>query len=1282
MSIFFNNAIKKFPYSKILRLYFIQFNFSKKYNLNSVKANLEEIKKMKSDFKEEFIVFCLENEILKMKIKNANEGNETEQEDIYIEQNYKRLKELISSSTKLYVEFWGIFATNITNNLNTIKLYKLGENLNIYLKEINYLWENYLKNKKIDIENENIAQLYARFLREILWANKKSEEIQKKINEELQVQNFKRLEKNNQQFDNNIETNIIDNQDYLLFVNSNEKGKCNIIQFSNSLSYLLGYQKQELINKQLEILMPTIFIDGHQKKVEEYIKTIHFQKNSEKDSFRGVEKKKTYILIKNKMGYLVPLNAKFSIFDDTDFTNSFIIKAELEASDIKSNYSYYILANPDFNIEGISSSSINLGLTMDLLKKYVIKLNILIRTSKDNNLNLYNDYKSYEMEQKKITWVYPQVIYPKNNEMKNKERPIQDLIKESNKNKFYLQIFEMKYKEDQIIGFVFKFSEIQKKKKNKDEILSEKLKPLSQNEIIFDLLSLHYIRTVTVKKKSGFRNLREKENDNENEEILLNKASERKKRKKKKENKIEEESFSNDERVEFLLTKDKILELQTKDSIGIKAFINLLPFYGNEINLIKHRPNKEIYTVGKAQEPSIKIEVNKFTKRLDAKLKENPEIYKKIKNIKIENRKKEINENNISNNNLMSSVSVHNEINEKNKEDMDRDLIGNASTSLMNIFDVKSAKKIKYFDFFIYIFIMSTSTIEFILSYIYLNNNIKKFDYLSKSYKIMSNICYTKFFILQTILPGLDNPILQINSSEIAITKEEYLNKIKSELADYRLEFTELFNIFSSREIDYSQEYLNFISKTNISLKTLINGVPKNDEQPFLSAISKLTNAVFYISTLSKEEILDMNNKYVYELMYNVNNGYYTTIEKLTVILLNDFQIDTRKYSLINIIIFCVIFIGSILNAFIFWKMMTKLDDDREKPINLFLTIKKKVFEDLKSSSENFSNKLLNKFFGNEENEEESQQELIANVKLNDINIAKFKALNEYKASNKKASSFIFYFVQILVLFFIFNIVVLLKYINSVLYYRNADKFTEVYNHTQFSHNYLILRLDIIKQYLLNDSIPNFLKEGKRITYYIFFHCFLNMTYEFEETLISTSKSNSYLKRKYKDLFKKYIYSDFKEFIEINNYNKDIILNNTKSLENGFKEISFEMYENLRYISFQYFINNTRNKDNNISDLIFDKSWSKLDVMLPGLIKPLYTKLIEVMNSYYYSYVENIKVAYLSIYIIFVILLSLFYWILWKKYEDNFIDLIKKSFDLINLIPEEIKNLIVLKLNE
>ena len=60
---------------------------------------------------------------------------------------------------------------------------------------------------------------------------------------------------------------------------------------------------------------------------------------------------------------------------------------------------------------------------------------------------------------------------------------------------------------------------------------------------------------------------------------------------------------------------------------------------------------------------------------------------------------------------------------------------------------------------------------------------------------------------------------------------------------------------------------------------------------------------------------------------------------------------------------------------------MTLFIVDRVRPINLFLTIKKKIFEDLKNSSEAFSNKLLNKFFGNEDNEEESQARLSGEYK-------------------------------------------------------------------------------------------------------------------------------------------------------------------------------------------------------------------------------------------------------------------------------------------------------------
>ena len=55
----------------------------------------------------------------------------------------------------------------------------------------------------------------------------------------------------------------------------------------------------------------------------------------------------------------------------------------------------------------------------------------------------------------KITWVEPELIYPKNGVSKLKDILIQDLIKKSKKIKMFLQIFEMK-NGDEIITFVFK----------------------------------------------------------------------------------------------------------------------------------------------------------------------------------------------------------------------------------------------------------------------------------------------------------------------------------------------------------------------------------------------------------------------------------------------------------------------------------------------------------------------------------------------------------------------------------------------------------------------------------------------------------------------------------------------------------------------------------------------------------------------------------------------------------------------------------------------------------
>lgn len=124
-------------------------------------------------------------------------------------------------------------------------------------------------------------------------------------------------------------------------------------------------------------------------------------------------------------------------------------------------------------------------------------------------------------------------------------------------------------------------------------------------------MNLNYIRTILVQKKSGLRNLRDKEDNIDNIDDIKTKSNKKKKRK----HSVDEES-SEDENEKIILTKDKILELQTKDVNGMKNFINILPFYGEDISLVRHRPNKEKYPCGKAQEPLVKINMSEFKKEL------------------------------------------------------------------------------------------------------------------------------------------------------------------------------------------------------------------------------------------------------------------------------------------------------------------------------------------------------------------------------------------------------------------------------------------------------------------------------------------------------------------------------------------------------------------------------------------------------------------------------------------------------------------------------------------
>jgi hypothetical protein len=932
MTLYFNLGLKKYPNSPKLILYFVQFNFSKRFNLSSVRTNISIVQKQQNPYIVDFIIYVLSQEIKNMRnqINDSSESNNMEQEIDALNHKYRRLKFLIENSTKLYGEFWGIFATNVTNNLNTFKLYNLGQKLNLYLKEINNLWDNELKQKKIDSENQGIIQLYSRFLKEILWNKKKSEEITKKLNDEHlhHHENKKTNEETGQ--GNNIE-NDLENPDYILYATSNEKGECTIGQCTNSIVNLLGYMKSEIVGKRIEVLMPKIFIDGHARMLSETIKKIHLRHNSQRNSYRDSDKKNIFIVTKSKMGYLIPLTSKFNINEDTDFSNSFIIKAQMEAKDTKSVYAYYILTKNDFSIDSISSSAINLGISMDLLNKYVIQINLLVRSANFEKINFLEKLSEFEEEPKEVVWIYPDLIYPKDEVNKNRNDNINELIIKSHKKKIGMQINVMKYNEDEIIGYIFKFVELTKKIKDK-EIAQNEYIPGDNKEIIFDLLTLNYIRTALVTVKSGNKNLREREEINDTDKITKKVTG---KVKKKNDNNLEDvqESSDEDKKVEVALTKDKILELQTKDIKDIQNFIELLPYYGNDVSLEKHRPNKERYPVGRGHQPLLKIELGQFAKKIEEKIRSNPELMKRYRGVSNE-----------------GGMQMNNEEN-KADNDYNHEFSSDTSTSLGTIFNFKSIISFKITSGILFSFVVLVSGLEFIFTLLNLQKIQKYLVNMNKSFKLLDNICYTKYFLTEAVLVNeIQNYTILKRNSEDTIT---IIKRLKEELANYRQEFSDIYGEFSSSSSSsFSSQYNEYVSTAKVEVRMISNGKETSENQTYSTAMNRIPTTVFYVSTISDQNsVLNMSDRNCYELMHNLLNGYFIALENVTFILVDD-AVKNSKHSLYSTLLFGGSFILSALFLLIIWKSLSTFLEDREKPINLFLTIKKKIFEDLKNASE------------------------------------------------------------------------------------------------------------------------------------------------------------------------------------------------------------------------------------------------------------------------------------------------------------------------------------------
>ena len=359
----------------------------------------------------------------------------------------------------------------------------------------------------------------------------------------------------------------------------------------------------------------------------------------------------------------------------------------------------------------------------------------------------------------------------------------------------------------------------------------------------------------------------------------------------------------------------------------------------------------------------------------------------------------------------------------------------------------------------------------------------------------------------------------------------------------------------------------------------------------------------------SDSSLMNIKNRDAYELMYNLLNEYYINWKKVVSILYNDTVKETNLKIPLLLIVFGYFFI-SIFVLFIFLKFLSIFSADREKPINLFLTLKKKVFENLKQSSENFSNPLLNKLFGNEDDNdgEESQKEYEPNIQKNDINIVKFKAANEYNSSIKKGFSFI-NIIIIVMIFFLCNLIYfMIKYFDFRNRMENIYNFIELYEVNNLAETNFILSFDIFKSYLYKKSIPIL---NKVETKNEFFETFLCISDNFEQSILYLSKTKSFFKGEYLEKYKQYLQGDYIELID-----KDIYegaLDSMKAIyKKGLKPMKTKIFELMRYMILKYCDNLKNNIDNITSDISVSQVYTGYNDF-GGLVgsSEMYTRVVD-----------------------------------------------------------------------
>ena len=126
-------------------------------------------------------------------------------------------------------------------------------------------------------------------------------------------------------------------------------------------------------------------------------------------------------------------------------------------------------------------------------------------------------------------------------------------------------------------------------------------------------------------------------------------------------------------------------------------------------------------------------------------------------------------------------------------------------------------------------------------------------------------------------------------------------------------------------------------------------------------------------------------------------------------------------------------------------------------------------------------------------------------------------------------------------------------------------------------------------------------------------------------------------------------------------------------------------FEIIRYLTTKLCNSSEIDDDYKESSILLDEESFKFDEihqLIKNIFRQYYDGILNLMLKSFYEYKSDSNLYYIVFFICLIFVIIFYYLIIWKIIEQRLGLILKNSIDLINLIPQEIKNIIVEKLNE